>query len=35
MSTWSSRVRTGSIEFTMLPSSGPMKAPTAKPAKAL
>src|SRR3954447_4346259 len=35
MSTPSSRVRIGSIELTMLPSSGLMKEPTARPAKAL
>src|SRR6188474_1362765 len=31
----SSWVRTGSIELTMLPSSGPTKAPTATPANAV
>src|SRR5687767_10661351 len=35
MSTPSSWVRIGSIELIMLPSSGPAKAPTAMPAKAL
>src|SRR3954465_13774103 len=35
MSTPSSWVRTGSIELTMLPSSGPANAPTATPANAL
>src|SRR5215212_2126021 len=35
MSTPSSRVRTGSIELTMLPSSGPTNAPTEIPTKAL
>src|SRR3954469_324320 len=35
MSTPSSRVSTGSIELTMLPSSGPANAPTATPANAL
>jgi hypothetical protein len=34
-STSSSWVRTGTIEVTMLPSSGPTNAPTATPAKAL